>query len=78
LLDQVKRNYLVSESKKITLAFSGNTFVDPADALCPSSICKSFFEGKWTYSDQKHLSPTGSKMLAPLYIEAIKEVLEQK
>ena len=78
LLDQGKRNYLVRESKKITLAFSKNTFVDPADALCPYSMCQSFFEGKWTYSDQRHLSPTGSRMLTPLYIEAIKQVLEQK
>ena len=78
LLDQEKRNYLVRESKKITLAFSRNTFVDPADALCPSSKCQSFFEGKWTYSDQRHLSPTGSKILTAAYIEAIKEVLAQK
>ncbi len=78
LLDQEKRNYLVSESKKVTLAFAENTFLDPADALCPFSKCQSFFKGKWTYSDQKHLSPTGSKMLTPLYIEAITEVLQQK
>jgi hypothetical protein len=78
LLDQEKRNYLVSESKKITLAFSGNLFIDPADALCPSSKCQSFFEGKWTYSDKRHLSPTGSKILTATYIEAIKEVLQQK
>ena len=78
LLDQERRNYLVRESKKIALAFSRNTFVDPADALCPSSKCQSFFDGKWTYSDQRHLSPTGSKMLTPLYVEAIKEILEQR
>ena len=78
LYDQEKRNYLVRESKKITMAFSKNTFVDPADALCPTSKCQSFFEGEWTYSDIRHLSPTGSRMLTPLYIEAIKQVLEQK
>jgi hypothetical protein len=78
LSDQEKRNQLVSESERITLYYSRNSFVDPADELCSLSQCLSFFHDHWTYSDQKHLSPTGSKMLTATYVEAIKKVLEQK
>jgi hypothetical protein len=78
LAEQLERSRLLKASQIVTTKFDNNVFIDTTELLCPKLVCRSFRDGKWIYSDSNHLSPTGSKILTPLYIEAIKEVLEQK
>ncbi len=78
LAEQLERSRLLKASQIITVKFDDNVFIDTTDILCPKLVCRSFRDGKWIYSDSNHLSPTGSKLLTPVYIEAIKEALKQK
>ena len=77
LESQLMRNNLVVESRRTTIQYVDNVFVDPAFAFCEKSECDSFRES-WIYSDLIHLSPTGSKLLTPLYVDAIQKVLATK
>jgi hypothetical protein len=77
LADQLGRSRLLKSSQMITLRSDKNVFIDPTNELCPKLVCRSHRNDSWIYSDGNHLSPTGSKMLTPLYVEAIKQVLEQ-
>ena len=77
LESQLMRNNFILDSRRITIQYVDNVFVDPAIAFCEKSECDSFRES-WIYSDLKHLSPTGSKLLTPLYVEAIQKVLATK
>ena len=76
--DQLIRNDLLVKSKKITEKFDGNVFVDPSQLVCPESKCFAKQDSRWIFSDLNHLSPTGSKLLTPLYVEAIQKVLATK
>ena len=77
LESQLMRNNIVVESRRTTIQYFDNVFVDPAFAFCEKSECDSFRES-WIYSDLTHLSPTGSKLLTPLYVDAIQKVLATK
>jgi hypothetical protein len=77
LAEQPERSRLLKSTQIMTLKSDKNVFMDTTELICPKRVCRSFRDSKWIYSDPYHLSPTGSKMLAPLYVEAIKEVLEQ-
>ena len=76
--DQSVRNSLLTKSKELTLRADNNVFIDPSDAVCPESKCRAKREIGWIYSDLNHLSPTGSKLLTPLYVDAIQKVLATK
>jgi peptidoglycan/LPS O-acetylase OafA/YrhL len=77
LESQLMRNNTVVESRRSTIQYVDNVFVDPAFAFCEKSECD-YFRESWIYSDLEHLSPTGSKLLTPLYVEAIQRVLATK
>ena len=76
--DQSVRNSLLIKSKALTLRADSNVFIDPSDVVCPESKCRAKREIGWIYSDLNHLSPTGSKLLTPLYVDAIQKVLATK
>ena len=76
--DQSVRNSLLIKSKALTLRADNNVFIDPSDVVCPESKCRAKREIGWIYSDLNHLSPTGSKLLTPLYVDAIQKVLATK
>jgi len=78
ILDQSVRNSLLIKSKALTLRVGENVFIDPSDVVCPVSKCRAKREIGWIFSDFNHLSPTGSKLLTPLYVEAIQKVLATK
>jgi peptidoglycan/LPS O-acetylase OafA/YrhL len=78
LAEQLERSRLIKASQIVTSKSDENVFIDTTDAVCPKLECRSYRNDNWIYSDSNHLSPTGSKMLTPLYVEAIKQVLEQK
>jgi hypothetical protein len=78
LAEQLERSRLIKASQIVTSKSDKNVFIDTTDAVCPKLECRSYRNDNWIYSDSNHLSPTGSRMLTPLYIEAIKQVLEQK
>ena len=78
LQKQHERSRLLDASKILTARFEKNVFVDPTEIICPKSDCQSFRNNDWVYSDLFHLSVNGSQMLTPIFIEAIKKVLEQK
>jgi len=76
--DQSERNSLLIKSKALTLRVDENVFIDPTDVVCPVSKCRAKREIGWIFSDFNHLSPTGSKLLTPFYVEAIQKVLATK
>ena len=76
--DQSVRSSLLIKSKELTLRADNNVFIDPSDVVCPESKCRAKREIGWIYSDLNHLSPTGSKLLTPLYVDAIQKVLATK
>ena len=76
--NQFIRNKLLEKSKKITERLDGNVFVDPSEVVCPESKCFAKQENSWIFSDFRHLSRTGSKLLTPLYVDAIQKVLATK
>jgi hypothetical protein len=78
ILDQSVRNSLLIKSKALTLRVGENVFIDPSDVVCPVSKCRAKREIGWIFSDFNHLSPTGSKLLTPLYVDAIQKVLATK
>jgi len=76
LTDQASRNQILVQSRLLTEKYPLNTFVDPADSLCDSTLCEAFSRNKWIYSDSKHLSKSGSMLLAPLFEDAIRQSLK--
>ena len=78
LQKQDERSRLLDASKILTMRSSKNTFIDPTELICPKSECQSFSNNRWIYSDMNHLSVNGSRMLTPIFVDAIKKVLEQK
>ena len=76
--NQFIRNKLLEKSKEITERLDGNVFVDPSEVVCPESKCFAKQENSWIFSDFRHLSRTGSKLLTPLYVDAIQKVLATK
>jgi peptidoglycan/LPS O-acetylase OafA/YrhL len=76
--NQFIRNELLKKSKEITERLDGNVFVDPSEVVCPESKCFAKQENRWIFSDFRHLSPTGSKLLTPLFVDAIQKVLATK
>jgi hypothetical protein len=77
LQKQDERSRLLDASKILTARQEKNIFVDPTEIICPESDCRSFRSDGWIYSDKNHLSVNGSRLLAPVYLEAIRKVLEQ-
>ena len=73
----VHLDFLIA-TKKLVSKFDRHRFFDPTYAICPNSKCAPFLNKKMVFADVSHLSPSGSRLLTPLYIDAIKEVLEQK
>ncbi len=63
-------------SQKLVLNYKRDLFFDPRLTVCPNANCAPFLNNKMIFGDISHLSPTGSRMLTPIYIDAIKKVLE--
>ncbi len=68
----------LNSTKKLVSRFERHIFFDPTAVICPNSKCAPFLNKKMVFADDIHLSPSGSKLLSPLYTKAIKEVLKQK
>ena len=68
----------LSATKKLVSKYERHIFFDPTGVICPNSKCAPFLNKKMVFVDVSHLSPSGSRLLTPLYVEAIKQVLEQK
>ena len=78
LQKQDERGRLLDASKNLTARQEKNVFVDPTEIICSEADCQSLRNDSWIYSDMNHLSVNGSRMLTPIFIEAIKKVLEQR
>jgi hypothetical protein len=75
---QLEHLEFLVETERLTKDFARHHFFDPRLTVCPKESCTPFFDERWIFSDRAHLSPAGSRMLTPIYIDAIKKVLEQK
>jgi peptidoglycan/LPS O-acetylase OafA/YrhL len=67
----------LNATQKLVSNYERHVFFDPRNTICPNAICAPYVNNKMIFVDVSHLSPTGSKMLAPVYLEAIRKVLEQ-
>lgn len=77
LKHQAQRDRLIRTTNVLTSHSGKNNFVDPTELICPKRNCRAFRSNGWIYSDANHLSVTGSRLLTPIYKEAIEKVLEQ-
>ena len=75
---QTQHLEFLSSTQKVVSKFDRHVFFDPTSVICPNSKCAPFSSKKMVFVDISHLSPSGSSLVTPLYIEAIKQVLEQK
>jgi peptidoglycan/LPS O-acetylase OafA/YrhL len=69
---------LLFATERLTKDFAQHYFFDPRFTVCPKELCAPFLNGKMVFVDRDHLSPSGSRMLTPIFVDAIKKVLEQK
>ena len=72
---QTEWSTILETSRLLTLNYPDNEFIDPTPTICPNRDCRAKVDGDWVFSDMNHLSPTGSRMLTPEYIKAIKKIL---
>ncbi|MFM8002322.1 MAG: SGNH hydrolase domain-containing protein, partial [Actinomycetota bacterium] len=72
---QTEWSTILETSRLLTLNYPDNEFIDPTPTICPNRYCRAKVDGDWVFSDSNHLSPTGSRMLTPEYIKAIKKIL---
>jgi peptidoglycan/LPS O-acetylase OafA/YrhL len=75
---QTQHLEFLSSTQKVVSKFDRHVFFDPTSVICPNSKCAPFSYKKMVFVDVSHLSPSGSRLVTPLYIKAIKQVLEQK
>ncbi|MFM9003409.1 MAG: SGNH hydrolase domain-containing protein, partial [Acidimicrobiaceae bacterium] len=68
----------LSATQELVSRYEKHIFFDPTGMICPNLKCSPFLNNKMVFVDVSHLSPSGSRLLTPLYVAAIKEVLEQK
>ena len=77
--DQQADHLLLLEStKEVTSKFSNHLFFDPRPIICQEQQCKPFNNGKMIFVDRDHLSHSGSKLLTPVFVEALTTILEEK
>ena len=75
---QLEHLELLVATERLTKEFVRHRFFDPRFTICPKRSCGPFLNGKMVFVDRDHLSSSGSRMLIPIYIDAIESVLEQK
>lgn len=68
---------LLGATQKLVSNYKRHIFFDPTGAICPRLKCAPFLNKKMVFADVSHLSPSGSRLLTPIYKEAIEKVLEQ-
>ena len=69
---------LLKSTKKVTSQFSNQLFFDPRPIICPEQLCKPFQNGKMVFVNRDHLSYSGSRMLTPVFMEALTKILKVK
>ncbi|MEI8023473.1 MAG: acyltransferase family protein [Actinomycetota bacterium] len=70
--------WLLKSTKEVTSQVSNHLFFDPRPIICPEQLCKPFNNGKMVFVDRDHLSHSGSKLLTPVFIEALTKILKVK
>ncbi len=58
------RNHVIAEEKMYLENLPNVDILDPADIVCPNGQCKTVWGDQSLYSDEYHLSPFGSRLLA--------------
>ena len=70
--------WFLKSTKAVTSQFSNHLFFDPRPIICPEQLCKPFNNGKMVFVDRDHLSHSGSKLLTPVFMDALTKILEVK
>jgi hypothetical protein len=74
---QLEHLAFLNSTEQTTKSFKRHYFFDPRFTVCPDGLCAPFLKEKMVFVDRDHLSPSGSRLLTPIYKEAIEKVLEQ-
>lgn len=74
---QIEHLAFLTSTEQSTKRFKRHYFFDPRFTVCPDGLCAPFLNEKMVFVDRDHLSPSGSRLLTPIYKEAIEKVLEQ-
>jgi peptidoglycan/LPS O-acetylase OafA/YrhL len=69
------RNHVIAEEKLYLKNSQNVDILDPADIICPDGQCRTVFGDQSIYSDQYHLSPFGSRLLANEFKRHIVQLL---
>jgi hypothetical protein len=75
---QLDHLWLLRSTKEATSQFSNHLFFDPRPIICPEQLCKPFNNGKMVFVDRDHLSHSGSKLLTPVFMDALTKILNVK
>lgn len=68
----------ISALHRIAESSPGIKILDPSLFICPQIKCQFESAGRPNYFDPHHLSPTGVKLLAPLFTQLINEIVLEK
>jgi len=75
--NQLEHLAFLNSTEQTTMKFKRHYFFDPRFTVCPDGLCAPFLNEKMVFADRDHLSPSGSRLLTPIFREAIKKVLKQ-
>jgi len=75
---QLEHLKLLFATERLTKGFARHYFFDPRFTVCPNGQCAPFQNGKMVFVDRDHLSHSGSKLLTPVFVEALTTILEEK
>jgi peptidoglycan/LPS O-acetylase OafA/YrhL len=70
--------WLLRSTKTVTSQFNNHLFFDPRPIICPEQLCKPFNNEKMVFADRDHLSHSGSKLLTPVFMDALTKILARK
>ena len=75
---QAEHLELLFATERLTKDFARHYFFDPRFTVCPKESCAPFLNRKMIFVDRDHLSHSGSKLLTPVFVEALTTILEEK
>ncbi|MCO5312198.1 MAG: acyltransferase [Microthrixaceae bacterium] len=74
---ELRRRVLLDAEHAVAARYDQVVTVDPAPALCEPQKCAAVRDGKWLWMDRNHLTPDGSRRLAPHFESAFRDLLGQ-
>lgn len=76
--EQPEHLLFLKSTKAVVSQFNSHLFFDPRPVICPEKQCKPFYNSTMIFADRDHLSRSGSKLLMPVFMNFLENVLTVK